>query len=96
MRLRFSEDQQSKTYPTRTGSDCLNGDASNELREADFLSAANSGAVEAENGADDPRLVWLIEVWPMLSDDVRDAIAMLAGQDFNNMTAMPHGEEVLQ
>ncbi|MCX7417990.1 MAG: hypothetical protein NT013_00425 [Planctomycetia bacterium] len=50
----------------------------NGLGNVSPLSAANSGAVEAEIGADDPRLAWLIDAWPMLSEDTRDAIVMLS------------------
>ena len=51
----------------------------NGLCDSAPLSAANSGAVEAETGEDDPRLAWLVDAWPMLSDDARDAIASLSG-----------------
>ena len=47
------------------------------------MSAANSGAVDAEGISNDPRLAWLIEVWPMLSEENRDAIAMLVAAEIN-------------
>ena len=43
---------------------------------------AESGAVGAENkvldASDGPRLRWLIDAWPMLSNDIRNSIAKLA------------------
>ena len=56
-----------------------------ELWQAEQVAAesggAESGAVDADNVVlsvpDDRRLLRLIDVWPMLTDDSRDAIARL-------------------
>lgn len=60
---------------------------------------AESGAVGAEIGVlsipDDPRLLGLIDAWPMLSEETRDAIARLVGDDFHDVddvTVAPAGE----
>lgn len=71
-----------------TGADGNRSVRQNQLREkrlGDFvpMSAANSGAVDAEGISNDPRLAWLIEVWPMLSEENRDAIAMLVAAEIN-------------
>ncbi len=58
-----------------------------ELRQSGQVAAesggAESGAVGAEDEflsvPDDPRLLGLIDVWPALSEDSRDAIVRLAG-----------------
>ena len=62
---------------------------------------AESGAVGDENGIltvpDDPRLLWLIDAWPGLSEETRDAIARLAGDDVDDLagvTATPDREAV--
>ena len=59
---------------------------------------AESGAVGDENGVltvpDDPRLLWLIDAWPGLSEETRDAIARLVGddvEDLDDVTATPDG-----
>ena len=76
---------QKASYPTRTRNGFLNSDAGNNLQETDSARAAQAGAVGAENGAlsipDDPRLLAVIDAWPMLSEDTRDAIARRAGFD---------------
>lgn len=65
--------------------------------------AAQSGAVGAEievlSVPDDPRLLALIDAWPTLSDDARDAAARLAGislddADNQNHSMAPAGEAV--
>jgi len=82
-----------------------------ELAEAGIETSADSGgnlAVSQQGGAesgavgviavpDDPRLLALIDAWPMLPEDARDAIARLAGiapDDPDGVTAAPHGKEV--
>ena len=62
---------------------------------------AESGAVGDENGVltvpDDPRLLVVIDAWPGLSEETRDAIARLAGddvEDLDDVTATPDGEAV--
>lgn len=71
------------SYPTRTRNGFLNCDAGNELQQTDSARAAQSGAVGAENDVvsvpDDPRLLGVIDAWPTLSEDARDAVARLAG-----------------
>lgn len=57
-----------------------------ELRQTEQVVAesggAESGAIGAENVVlivpDDPRLLTLIDTWPTLPEDARDAIARLA------------------
>jgi hypothetical protein len=41
------------------------------------LGGAESGAVDAETGDDDPRLAWLIDAWPTLMQSTRDEICQL-------------------
>ena len=69
-------------------------------------SGAHSGARGDANAIladqDDPRLLGLIDAWPTLSEDARDAVARLVGlrpddlNDVDDLTpAMAHGEGVL-
>ena len=82
-------------------SDFQNGEAGNDLQEMASRRAAKSGAVGAENDAldvsDDPRLLGLIDAWAGLSEETRDAMARLAGNDVEDVydvTATPTGEAV--
>ena len=82
-------------------SDFQNGEAGNDLQEMASRRAAKSGAVGAENDAldvsDDPRLLRLIDAWPRLSEETRDAITRLAGddvEDLGDVAATPDGETV--
>lgn len=69
-------------------------------------SGAHSGARGDVNAIladqDDPRLAWLIDAWPTMSDDARDAVARLAGlrpddlNDVGDLTpVLTHVEGVL-
>jgi hypothetical protein len=46
---------------------------------------AESGAVDARNGLNDPALVSLVEAWPTLPQTVRDEIAALVLRATNNI-----------
>ena len=99
MRLQMTAQQ--ANYPTRVRSDFLNGQTGNDLQATASRRAAKSGAVGAQNEVpsvpDDPRLLWLIDAWPGLSEETRDAIARLAGDDVDDLagvTATPDREAV--
>lgn len=69
-----------------------------ELQLCDTSRAAQSGAVGAANEVlsvpDDPRLLALIDTWPTLPDDARDAIVRLAGLCHDDVVSMPAGKVV--
>ena len=49
-------------------------------------SAVDGAVVCSQSRSDDDvRLRLLIDAWPMLSDETRDAIARLVGDDFNDV-----------
>ena len=54
-------------------------------------SAAHCAANDTQSSAgDDPRLLALIDAWPTLSDDARDAIVRLAGLGPDDPDALHH------
>lgn len=80
---------------TVLGLDCRQ--TSYALRHASRMAnGASDGAWIAQSGLDDLRLARLIEVWPMLSEETRDAITRLTGisPDDRNHSMAPAGEEV--
>ena len=71
----FGSDDRPTSYALRHASRMANG--------------ASDGAVDARDWLPDPRLARLIEVWSMLSEATRDAIATLAGDDLNDLDDVP-------
>ena len=54
-------------------------------RTSSVANGASGGAVNARDRVTDPRLTRLIEVWPMLSEETREAIARLVGYDVDDL-----------
>ncbi len=67
--------------------DFQNQGSEHELQLGDTDCAAQSGAVGTDNEfvsvPVDPRLLKLVDAWPMLSEGVRDAIAKLVPDELN-------------
>ena len=60
-------------------------------------SAADGAANFPQRPSDDLRLLGLIDAWPMLSEDARDAVARLVGDDshdIDDVTAVAGGKAV--
>ena len=78
-------------------SDVTDGGVSDfdELDQTSDESAARGAAILAEFGVVDPRLLGLIDAWPTLSEDARDASTRLAGlrpDGLADVTTTPEGD----